>query len=237
MINVLLACEESQAVCIEMRKLGLNAYSCDLYECSGNHPEWHIQGDVLPLLDGNCSFTTQSGSQHTINGKWDLIIAFPPCIYLTSAGNRWFNVEKYGEKALERKRQREEAADFFMRFVNADCDRIAIENPLGYMNSHYRKSDQVIHPYYFGEPVKKRTCLWLKGLPQLKPTNMLQEPQPVYTRYDGKPINWTEAISKTKDGQEGRSKARARTFNVIAAAMANQWGNILLEAQGRKEQS
>ena len=169
--KVLVACEESQAVTIEMRNEGIEAYSCDIIDCSGGHPEWHIKGDCLPLLNGNCEFETVNGEKHTIDGKWDLIIAHPPCTYLTVTGNRWFNVERSGEKALKRIADREEAAKFFMAFVNADCDRIAIENPVGYMNSHYRKPNQIIQPYMFGDPAEKKTCLWLKGLPNLVPVN------------------------------------------------------------------
>ena len=151
--------------------MGHEAYSCDIQECSGGHPEWHIMGDVLPLLNGNCEFFTidkdgNGVSAHFVK-KWDLIIAHPPCTYLTVTGNRWFNVEKYGEKALKRISGREEAAAFFMQFANADCDHIAIENPVGYMSTHYRKPDQIIQPYMFGDAFEKKTCLWLKGLSPL----------------------------------------------------------------------
>ena len=222
-MNVLVACEESQAVCKALRAQGATAYSCDIQECSGDKPEWHIVSDVIPLLNGSCFFTTQDGSAHYVDGRWDMIIAFPPCIYLTTAGNRWFNVEKYGEKALQRMRDRELAADFFLTIANADCERIAIENPTGWMNTHWRKPDQIIHPYYFGEPYKKRTCLWLKGLPKLEPTNMLPEPEPIYYRKDGKKMYWTEALSGSTNGQAGRSKLRSATFKGIAEAMATQW--------------
>ncbi len=160
-MRILVACEESQAVTIEMRRLGHEAYSCDIQECSGGHPEWHLQQDVIPLL----------------TEKWDMIIAHPPCTYLTVSGNRWFNVERYGAKAIERARNREEAARFFMAFVEADAPCIAIENPIGWMNTHYRKPDQIIQPYQFGHPYTKQTCLWLKGLPKLVPTEILQKPE------------------------------------------------------------
>lgn len=162
-MRVLIACEESQRVCIEMRKLGHEAYSCDIQEPSGGHPEWHILGDVLKVINGHCEFTTMDGENHTIEERWDLIIAHPPCTYLTVSGNRWFNEEKYGKSARERFRKRIEAASFFMEFaVNTNCDRIAIENPVGVMNSFYRKPDQIIEPYEYGHPVSKKTCLWLK---------------------------------------------------------------------------
>ena len=129
-VKILVACEESQRVCIELRKLGHEAFSCDIQECSGNHPEWHIQADCLPLINGRCSFNTVDGEEHTVHGKWDMIIAHPPCTYLCVTGNRWFNVEKYEQKAINRAKYRELAIDFFMKFVNADCEKIAIENPV-----------------------------------------------------------------------------------------------------------
>lgn len=125
-MKVLVACEESQRVCSAFRERGHEAYSCDILECSGGHPEWHIQGDVLPLLNGNCTFTTMDGTQVTINGRWDLIIAHPPCTYLTVTGNRWFNVERYGDKAIQRQRDREDAAEFLCGSLR----QIAIELPL-----------------------------------------------------------------------------------------------------------
>lgn len=211
-MKVLLACEESQAVCIEFRKRGHEAYSCDLLPCSGGHPEWHLQQDVTELL----------------KQKWDLIIAFPPCTYLTNAGTRHFSLRiNPKEKVMEREKLRDEAAKFFMLFANADCEKIAIENPVGWMNTTYRKPDQIIHPYFFGDPFKKRTCLWLKGLPLLEPTNILPEPGPEYICQGelskGKKIGWCEGIKGTKGGQKGRAIARSKTFPGIAAAMAAQW--------------
>ena len=148
-----------------MRELGIECYSCDIDEPSGGHPEWHIMHDVLPYINGDCTFETMDGIFHTIEGKWDLLIAHPPCTYLTVSGNRWFNVEKYGDKALQRMKDREAAVEFFMAFINANCEHIAVENPVGYMNSHYRKPDQIIQPYEYGDPERKTTCLWLKNLP------------------------------------------------------------------------
>ncbi|MBE6838180.1 MAG: hypothetical protein E7507_01370 [Ruminococcus sp.] len=196
-MNILVACEESQAVTIELRKLGHIAFSCDVQECSGGHPEWHIQGDVIPLL----------------KYKWDMIIAFPPCTYLTFAGNRHLSAPGRLEK-------REEAARFFMRFVNAECNHIAIENPLGYMSSFYRKPDQIIHPYMFGDPFQKRTCLWLKNLPLLEPTYFLPKPDAIYVDSKGKRRNWVETRSSSD-----RQKIRSKTFPGIAEAMAFQFTN------------
>lgn len=157
---VLVACEESQAVTKELRLLGHEAYSCDLEPCSGGHDEWHANQDVLPLLNGNCEFKTADGAMHKLNGKWDMIIAFPTCTYLTNAGTRHFSRRiNSEEKVVAREKLREEAKEFFMKFVNANCDKIAIENPVGYMNSNYRKPNQIIHPYYFGDNAKKeRVC-------------------------------------------------------------------------------
>ena len=229
-MEILVACEESQAVTTELRKLSHEAYSCEIIDQSGGHPEWHIQCDVLPLLDGYCAFKTCDGTKHNLSDRWDMIIAFPPCTYLTSAGTRHYSLKMNPpEKVAARIKEREKAAEFFLSFANADCDRIAIENPVGHMNTHYRKPNQIIHPYYFGEPVQKRTCLWLKGLRELTPTNMLPAPEPIYIcqgeKCKGKKINWCEAMKtgKGKGTQEERAKARSKTFPGIAKAMAEQW--------------
>jgi site-specific DNA-cytosine methylase len=222
-MKVLIACEESQRVCIAFRDLGHEAYSCDIIECSGGHPEWHIKGDCLAILNGNCTFKTEDGAEHTISSKWDLIIGHPPCTYLTVTGNRWFNVEKYGEKALKRIEDRKEAAEFFMQIANADCDKIAIENPVGYMNSHFRKPDQIIQPYMFGDPFEKKTCLWLKGLPKLKPTNVVEPPaRKEFASGKTMPAWYADAWHLSK---EERSKIRSKTFPGFAKAMAEQWSS------------
>lgn len=226
-INILVACEESQRVCEAFRKLGGKAYSCDIIECSGGHPEWHIMQDVIPLLNGRCSFKTMDGIEHSIDGKWDLIIAFPPCTYLTVTGNRWFNIDRYGEKAIQRHKDRKDAIDFFMAFANADCEKIAIENPVGIMSSEWRKPNQITNPWQFGDAFEKKTCLWLKGLPELKPTNIVEVPP--RKRFDsGKsmPEWYAEAWHLPK---EERAKLRSKTFPGIAKAMAEQWMPLLLE--------
>lgn len=221
-MKILVACEESQRVCTEFRNKGHEAYSCDIIDCSGGHPEWHIKWDVLPLLNGNCNFMTCDGQIHTIEGKWDMIIAFPPCTYLTVTGNRWFNVERYGEKALKRIEDRKDAIEFFMSFANADCERIAIENPIGYMSTYYRKPEQVIHPYMFGDAARKATCLWLKGLPELTPTKIVE---PVIIKYkNGKGTDNPWHMETMKLPADERAKARSKTFLGIAKAMAEQWG-------------
>lgn len=205
-MKVLVACEESQAVCNEFRKLGHEAYSCDIVPCSGGHPEWHLQQDVLPLL----------------KEKWDMIIAFPPCTYLTVTGNRWFNIDRYGEKAIQRHKDRKEAIDFFMAFANADCERIAIENPVGIMSSEWRKPNQIINPWQFGDAFEKKTCLWLKGLPELTPTNIVEiPPRKKFDSGKSMPSWYAEAWHLPK---EERAKLRSKTFPGIARAMAEQWG-------------
>lgn len=195
-MKVLIGCEESQAVCIEFRKLGHEAYSCDLQECSGGHPEWHLQQDITELLAQ----------------KWDMIIAFPPCTYLAVTGNRWFNVEKYGESAIIREKMREKAIGFFMLFANADCEKIVIENPVGIMSSKWRKPSQIIQPWQFGHGETKATCLWIKNLPLLIPTNIVS----------GREHNiWKMPPSKD------RAKLRSKTYPGIAKAIAEQWGGTI----------
>lgn len=235
-MRVLIACEESQRVCIEFRKKGHEAYSCDIIDQSGGHSEWHIMQDVLPLLNGDCEFTTTDGEKHVIPGQWDMIIAFPPCTYLTNAGSRHFSLKcNTPEKIAARWELRKEASEFFMKFANAECNYIAIENPVGYMNTAYRKADQIIHPYYFAENendtenyYQKRTCLWLKNLKPLKRKTHLEKPKPKYIcqgeKCKGKAIGWCEGINGTTGGQVGRAKARSKTFPGIAKAMAEQWG-------------
>ena len=206
-LKILIGCEESQAVCIEMRKLGHDAYSCDILSCSGGHPEWHIQGDVLDQLDKG----------------WDIIIGFPPCTYLTVTGNRWFDIERYGEKAIKRHADRKEAIKFFMMFANADCDKIVIENPIGCMSSVWRKPDQIIHPYYFGDPERKSTCLWLKGLDKLR-HDKSQHVEPNIIKYkNGKGTDSKWHMETMNLPAKERSKARSKTFPGFAKAMAEQW--------------
>ena len=185
-MRVLVACEESQAVCKAFREKGHEAYSCDIIPCSGGHPEWHLQQDVTPLL----------------KEKWDMIIAFPPCTDLAGSGARWFK-----EKQKDGRQQRRK--EFFMMFANADCERIAIENPIGIMSSEYRKPDQIIQPWMFGHGETKATCLWLKGLPKLKPTDIVEGREQRVWRMAPSP---------------DRAKERSKTFPGIAKAMADQWG-------------
>ena len=203
-MKVLIACEESQEVCNAFRVLGHEAYSCDIEPCSGGHPEWHLQCDALEI----------------IKMRWDLIIAHPPCTYLTNAGNKWFKPE-YKERFPDREQKREDAVLFFMAFWNADCPRVAIENPQGIMSSRFRKPDQYIEPYMFGDPEKKKTGLWLRGLPALAPTNVV-EPIIIECASGAREPRWhMETIHLPP---KERSKARSKTFPGIARAMAEQWG-------------
>jgi site-specific DNA-cytosine methylase len=223
-MNVLVACEESQRVCTAFREKGHNAFSCDILPCSGGHPEWHCQGDVLNILNGSGDkeeyFCTQDNKSHKLPVKWDLIIAHPPCTYLTLAGNKWFKPE-FADRFPERQKQRKEAVDFFMAIANADCDKIAIENPVGVMSSQWRKPDQYIEPYMFGDPEKKKTGLWLKGLPLLKPTNIV-EPVIIHCKSGANEPRWhMETMHLPK---EERSRVRSQTFPGIARAFAEQWG-------------
>ena len=224
-MRVLVACEESQRVCIAFREKGHEAYSCDIQPCSGGHPEWHIQGDCLPILDGNCSFFTSDLSIHTIFGKWDLIIAHPPCTFLTVTANCWFDTGKYGKRAWDRMVEQRKAIAFFYKFVMADCEKIAIENPLGVMSTAYRECDQTIQPWQFGDPFEKRTCLWLKNLPRLYPTKIVTPPpRHVYPSGNSMP-EWYAALVKVPKAE--RSRERSKTFWGIARAMAEQWGGTL----------
>ena len=219
-MKILVACEESQAVTIELRKLGHEAYSCDIVEQSGGHDEWHIKEDVIPLLNGNCKFKTVDGIKHEINSKWDMIIAFPPCTDLCVSGARHF-----AKKQADGRQQR--SIDFFMKFVNADCDKIAIENPIGIMSTKYRKPDQIIQPWQFGDKYSKSTCLWLKNLPLLVPTKIVEKGEFIeWIDKNGKKkrqAKWFyEALRNSKNAEE-RAKIRSKTFPGIANAMATQW--------------
>ena len=202
-----------------MRKRGNKAYSCDIQPCSGGHPEWHILGDVTPFLDGNCEFTTMDGVVHKITGSWDLIIGHPPCTYLCNASS--IRLRRGGQLDEARMEKAREAKEFFLRILNANCPRIAVENPVPGRIHELPPYTQIIEPYWFGEPWKKRTCLWLKNLPLLVPTDLV-EPTGL----------WVGSTSKRTDpGFEYRyqltgirnSKERSKTFQGIANAFAEQW--------------
>ena len=210
-MKVLVACEESQRVCVAFREKGHEAYSCDIVECSGGHPEWHIMQDVIPLLNGNCEFETVDGTKHKIEGKWDLIIAHPPCTYLSNAGARFL----YPKGALNEERLQKglEAKEFFMALYNADCEKICVENPVPSKVYGLPPYSQTVQPYEHGHPFKKKTCFWLKNLPLLQPTNIVDVRES--TKIAG---NWFNK------GGKDRQRNRAKTFSGIAKAMAEQWG-------------
>lgn len=232
-MKVLIACEESQEVCKAFRQKGHEAYSCDIQPCSGGHPEWHICGDVLKIINGNAKFITSDENVHYISGKWDLIIAHPPCTYLSGVTTRHLSLKcTPAEKVVNRMWKLAKAAVFFMQCYYAECDKVAVENPSGFMSTLFRKPDCTIHPYYFAKSEsdvenyqKKRTCLWLRGLPSLKRTTELPPPEPLGYTKSGKPINFEEAHGKIQGMQHKRdsASARSKTFPGIAQAMADQW--------------
>lgn len=232
-MRVLIACEESQRECAEFRKLGHEAYSCDLQDCSGGHPEWHICGDALKYINGKCEFITGDGVKHMIDTKWDLLIAHPPCTYLSFAGNKYLNLEtNTPAKVVDRLWSLCESSIFFMKFVSADCEKICVENPLGYMSKFFRKPNQIIHPYYFANTDDianyqyKRTCLWLKNLPKLIYPANKPKPEPVAYTSKGKPQHFTDVHGKIKGVKcdSNSAKARSKSFASIARAMGEQWG-------------
>jgi hypothetical protein len=209
-VRVLVACEFSGIVREAFKKRGHDAWSCDLLPTE--IPGQHIQGDVLKILDDG----------------WDLMIAHPPCTYLSYVANRSWNNPGREEK-------RKDALEFFMQFINAPIEKVCVENPVGYPNTVYRKPDQIIHPYYFGDAFQKRTCLWLKGLPKLDYSKtLIDKPEPMYIcqgpKSKGKRINWCE-------GYRGGNRAhnRSRTFQGIADAMAEQWGDAVTLPQRKEE--
>jgi hypothetical protein len=220
-MRVLVACEESQTVCVEFRKLGHEAFSCDIQDCSGGHPEWHIKGDAI---------------QEAYSGKYDLMIAHPPCTYLSYAGIGWFDVKKYGEKAIERHKNKDEAIEFFLKLWNAPIEKICIENPRGFAQMVI-KPTQLIHPYYFGDSFSKSTLLWLKNL---KPLHHVKD----FNLFGDEPTHVDKGVFRTRITKDGRvkseavwyadavslppaerAKVRSKTFPGIAKAMATQWGD------------
>ena len=218
-MKVLVACEESQAVCKAFREKGHEAYSCDIIDCSGGHPEWHIKQDVLPLLNGNREFRTEDGQAHKIEGKWDLIIAHPPCTYMSKAGARWM-YPKAKQVSQDRLKLAMAAKEFFFKFLNADCEKIAVENPIPLKIVGLPVPTQKIQPYQFGHPYSKCTCLWLKGLNKLKATNTLHDYKPYL------PSN-TGGFARGMGGSRGiahNAKEASKTFEGVAKAMAEQWG-------------
>lgn len=219
-MTVLVACEESQTVCKAFRERGHEAYSCDIIACSGGHPEWHIMQDVLPLVYGCCRFKTLDGVEHSVSGKWDLIIAHPPCTYISNAGARWLyaggnlNIDRYSKGLFGKK--------FFMAILDADCSRVAVENPTPSKIYNLPPFTQIIQPYQFGDPWSKKTCLWLKGLEPLQPTNIVTDYKPYCTSGSYSRTHNHKYSGASRKG--GSAKSRSKTFVGIARAMAEQWG-------------
>lgn len=231
-LNVLIACEESQAVCKEFRALGHRAFSCDIQECSGGFPEWHIRGDVSALLNGDCTFRTSDSHTHTQRGPWDLLIAHPPCTYLSNAGAaRLYKViDKKTYIERDRFEKGMDAKEFFITCLNANCKHKAIENPVPSGVYRLPKYTQSIQPYEYGHPYSKKTCLWLVGLPNLTPTEIV------------KPLcSWVSGGSKKADGSPRENKGmtfrdgytKSKTFPGIARAMAEQWSDYLLNGESQ----
>lgn len=219
-MKILVACEESQEVCKAFRAKGHEAYSCDIIECSGGKPEWHIVADTLQLLDGNCEFLTRDDKPHKIDGKWDMIIAHPPCTYITNAGARWLYAG--GKLNEERYKKGVRAKEFFMKCLNADCEKIAVENPIPSSVFNMPKYTQIIQPFEYGHPYSKKTCLWLKGLPHLMPTEILTDYVPYVTSGSYSKTHNPKFKGASRKG--GAAKTRSKTFPGIAKAMADQWG-------------
>lgn len=238
-MKILVACEESQEVCKAFRAKGHEAYSCDIQECSGGHPEWHIMTDVLAILNGYCTFVTMDKISHNIETKWDMIIAHPPCTRLCNSGQRWlyYGDIEYQEK---KKKEQEKAIKFFMKFILADCEHIAVENPMGIMSTLYRKPDCIYNPYDFiGETECKKTCLWLKGLPPLVPTQNITKEQRTHgiwkAYFNHKQYAWNDPMT---------AKMRSKTPSGVAKAMADQWNieniknfNFVTESEEHNESS
>lgn len=232
-LNILIACEESQAVCTAFRKLGHKAFSCDILPCSGGHPEWHFCHDIATVLDKS-DLTLENGAKAQINGNWDLMVAHPPCTYLAVSGARWYYHPEDKDLPIEKRRphpkfptrakDREEGIAFFMSLANAPIKRIAVENPIGIMSSRWRKPDQVIQPYMFGDPYSKSTCLWLKNLKPLHPSKETTDKGEWIVLGSGKklPKWYSDALTKSHSTEERRTM-RSKTFPGIARAIAEQW--------------
>lgn len=223
-MKVLVACEESQTVCSAFRVRGHEAYSCDIQEPSGGHPEWHILGDALAAIEGG-RITTMDGKTHDV-GTWDMLIAHPPCTYLTSASAVCLFTTDHRIRDWEREQHGWEARRFFLRLLSSGVRRIAVENPAPLRYFELPRYSQIVEPYMFGDPWRKRTCLWLRGLPPLQPTNVV-EPLGLWV---GSSSSKRDAAKKTKTGyvlaSHRNSRQRAKTFPGIAEAMAEQWGGI-----------
>ena len=236
MKNVLIACEESQTVCKAFRKLGFNAFSCDILPCSGGHPEGHLHCDVLGVIRDKRG-TLETGDEFVLDGEWDLMIAHPPCTYLSVSGARWYYHPEDKDLPIEQRRphpnfptraqDRKEAIEFFLALANADIPRIAIENPVGIMSKLFHKPNQIVQPYWFGDEATKTTCLWLKNLPQLTPTKIVGKGERVVLSSGKSLPKWYSDSFNTKISTEMRRTLRSKTFQGFADAMAEQWSKLL----------
>lgn len=239
-MNILIACEESQTVCKAFRRLGHNAYSCDIIECSGGHPEWHFHEDVFEIIK-NKGGHLQDGNIYYLpkDEEWDLMVAHPPCTYLSVSGARWLyhpddadlptSQRREHPNHLGRREKQEYAKNFFMNLTQTNIKRWAIENPVGLMSSVYRKPDQIVQPYWFGDSASKKTCLWLHNLPPLEPTNIVEEGERVVLSSGRSLPKWYSDSFNTKISTEERRKLRSKTFPGIANAIAEQWGILDIE--------
>ena len=221
-MNVFIACEESQTVCKAFRELGHRAFSCDLQESSGGRPEWHVRGDCLSLINGDCEFITEDGKKHSQEGEWDLLIAHPPCTYMSKAGARWMYL-KAGVLNEERLKLALEAKEFFFKFLNAKCKHIAVENPVPLKIVQLPTPDCVVQPYEHGEPFSKKTLLWLKNLPPIMPTRILSEYKPYLPSNTG----GAKRGQKHSRGVSKNAKESSKTFVGIAKAMSEQWSKYI----------
>lgn len=243
MLNVLVACEESQRVCLAFREIGANAFSCDLQKCSGGRPDFHFFGDCFPIIENRGGSLECGGTYFLPRGEtWDILIAHPPCTYLSHAGVQFlshpddldkpFDQRRPHPKFPHRREQREEAAEFFLKFTQTGIEHVCIENPFGYMSQRWRKPDQVIQPWQFGDSFQKRTCLWLIGLPPLEPTKIVDKGA-FHVREKGKykghiDYKWYSICQPgMRLSAEERRKLRSKTFPGIAKAMAEQWTNYV----------
>lgn len=231
-MNILVACEESQTVTKELRRLGHNAYSCDLLECSGGHPEWHFNCDVFEIIE-NRGGVLQNGEFALIEGKWDMMIAHPPCTFLAVSGARWyyhpedkdlpFDQRRPHPRFPNRAQDREEAVAFFIALYNAPIEKIAIENPVGIISTRFKKPNQTVHPWMFGDEASKATCLWLKNLPLLEATDIVDKGERVVLSSGKSLPKWySDALTKAKSDAERRT-LRSKTFPGFAKALAEQW--------------
>lgn len=233
-MKVLVACEESQAVTKELRKLGHEAYSCDLLPCSGGHPEWHFNCDVFKVIR-HFGGELQNGDILNCDREWELMIAHPPCTYLSVSGAKWYyhpddkhlptSERRPHPRFPNRAQHREDAVDFFLKLMNAPIKKIAIENPIGIISSRYRKPNQIVQPWMFGDEATKTTCFWTKNLPDLEPTKIVGKGERIIFKSGKSQPKWySDALTKAKTNEE-RQTLRSKTFPGLAKAIAKQWSN------------